>query len=85
MPAPKPKLLPVEVGPSAESLAVVRRGVRSLSKAAVRIGMSKSFVKLLIKDGVLSSFKVGRNRVVPVVELDRYLAEQRDQQCQRQS
>ena len=73
----KPKLPPI--GPSRESLRIVRKGVRSIRGAAEFIGKSISFVKELIRDGVLSSFLVGRNRVVPLIDLQRYLAEQLEQ------
>lgn len=69
--------------PSTESLRICRRGVRNIHAAAEFIGGSESLVWELIKDRTVSSFRRGKHRVVPVVDLVRYLAGIRDEQEDR--
>ena len=78
----KPPLAPVSRltdQPSADSLAAVRRGVRSIKLTAIRLGVCPRTVRDLCADGVLDSFLVGRKRMVTVVSISEYLARQRDQ------
>jgi excisionase family DNA binding protein len=38
-------------------------------------GLSRSKLKALVASGVLKSLTIGRRRLLPVIELDRYVAE----------
>ena len=75
---PKPKLLPVDAGPSAESLAAVRRGSLTKRAAARFMSVSVSRVKELIRDGVFTTFLVGKLVMLSKTEVETYLAECRD-------
>src|SRR5678815_2612111 len=75
----KPLLAAINPAPAVDMnhARVCRRGCLSVKNAAAFIGMSPSFVKELIADGVVEGFKLGTKWVVPKTELVRYLAEQR--------
>lgn len=58
----------------AEVKAICRAGARNVKGAAVWLGISRSEVSLMVSRGEVWSFKRGRRRLIPVVELRRYLA-----------
>ncbi len=53
---------------------LVRAGVRDAKHAAVFLGVSVPQVRRIITSGEVWSFRQGGKRVIPVVELRRYLA-----------
>jgi excisionase family DNA binding protein len=45
------------------------------AEAASRLGLGKTIVRQLVRDGELRSFTVGRAVLIPLTELDRFVAE----------
>ena len=60
--------------PKPESLRLMRKGAKSLTAAAEFLGVSKSLMKRLVKDGAFTSFVQHGKRKVPVSELVAELA-----------
>ena len=80
-PPRKPRLPPIEPGPSADSLDVCADGVLKLGEAGKFIGKSRRYVYGLIRAGKLpGGFLEGGRRVIPKRVLVRYLAAVRDAQ-----
>lgn len=46
-----------------------------IAEAAARLGIGKTVLRTLVRDGELRSFRVGRAVLIPVAELDRFVAE----------
>lgn len=51
----------------------VEKMLLTVSEAAAALGMGRSFVYQLVTTGELPSVKLGKNRRVPVVELEKYV------------
>jgi len=60
---------------NALTLAPVRPVAVRVPQAAQLLGLSTRDVRTLIEDGMLRTVGLGPRRVVPVVELERYVAE----------
>ena len=48
----------------------------SVEEAAQRLGLGASFTWQLVSAGTLRSIKIGKRRLIPVAELDRFVAAQ---------
>lgn len=55
----------------------VKRAAYSVTEAAAALGIGRTYVFQLIKEGALDSLKVGRRRLVPVTEVHAFLARMR--------
>ena len=65
--------------PTPESIRVCRRGVRSVKGAAALLGISRSLVWKLIRAGAFETIHYGTKRLIPVVQLQEWLAAKRDE------
>jgi excisionase family DNA binding protein len=51
-----------------------RTAVRT-AEAAIRLGVGKTVLRALLRDGELRSFRVGRAVLIPVAEIERFVAD----------
>ena len=58
-----------------ENNITIDRILLSVEEAALRLGMSKSFVYDLIRTGVIPSYKIGRRTVVKPEDLETFKEE----------
>jgi len=58
----------------ADAVKIVRNGCRDMKGAARFMGLTRTEVWKLVSGGLLWSFKRGKRRLVPVTELQRYMA-----------
>ena len=58
-----------------ENNITIGRILLSVEEAALRLGMSKSFVYDLIRTGVIPSYKIGRRTVVKPEDLETFKEE----------
>jgi excisionase family DNA binding protein len=59
--------------PSSAVAAESGSSLLTVEKAAARIGISRTGVYDLLREGTLGSVKVGRRRRVPTAEVDHYI------------
>lgn len=58
----------------ADAARIVRNGCRDVKGAARFTGLTCTEIWWLLKGGLLWSFKRGKRRLIPVTELQRYMA-----------